>query len=108
MKTALGSRFPNGQRAPISGLPSSSNATCRRILIRSSLQWRCRICPPCLWNNGRGFSREQAVLAGSSHRKVSSTAQEGLDFEIVRCYPRLFVRYISFLVTPDRTKHFVF
>merc|ERR1712203_1096803 len=62
------------------------------------------IYPPCLWNNGRGFSREQAVLAGSSRQKVSSTAQEGLDFEIVRCYRRLFVRYISFLVTPDRTK----
>ena len=45
-----------------------------------------------------GFSREQAVPAGSSHQKVSSTAQEGLDFGIVLCYRRLFVRYISFFV----------
>ena len=52
-----------------------------------------------------GFSREQAVLAGSSRQRVSSTAQEGLDFGNVRCHRRLFVRYFSFSVvkTPDCT-----
>ena len=101
-------RFQNGPRALTWGQLFWSNATCRRIWTKYLPQWRCLTCPQCLWSSERGSSREQAVPAGSSHQKVSSTAQEGLDFGIVLCYRRLFVRYISLFVTLDRTKHFVF
>ena len=51
-----------------------------------------------------GFSREQAVLAGSNRQRVSSTDQEGLDFGNVRCHRRPFVRYFSFSVVPNRNE----
>ena len=89
-------RFQNGPRALTWGQLFWSNATCRRIWTKYLPQWRCLTCPQCLWSSERGefgfwrsddikavfspgSSREQAVPAGNSPLRVSSTAFVGFE-----------------------------